>query len=146
LREIRTEIQINGSPEKVWQTLTDFTNYTKWNPFIQRIEGNAKVGSKLRVYLHTAGGKNRTYNPTITKIEPNRELRWYGKAFVPGIFNGERIFTIEPLGRDRIRFIHTEIFTGLGVALAGNSMEKDIHKSLEEMNSALKAKVERSSD
>ena len=146
MRYIRTEIQINAPPEKIWHVLTDFSNYTKWNPFIHQIEGDAIVGAKLKVHLHTSGGKNRIYKPTITKIEPNRELRWYGKSFVPGIFNGEHIFTMEPLESHNTHFVHTEVFTGLGVALTSSNMEKEIRRSLEEMNSALKAKVERSSD
>lgn len=146
MRSIRTEIQINAPPEKIWHVLTDFSNYTKWNPFIQQIEGDAILGAKLKVHLHTSGGKNRIYKPTITKIEPNRELRWYGKSFVPGIFNGEHIFTMEPLDNHSTHFVHTEVFTGLGVALTSSNMEKEIRRSLEEMNSALKAKVERSSD
>lgn len=146
MRSIRTEIQINAPPEKIWHILTDFSNYTKWNPFIQQIEGDAILGAKLKVHLHTSGGKNRLYKPTITKIEPNRELRWYGKSFVPGIFNGEHIFTMEPLDNHSTHFVHTEVFTGLGVALTSSNMEKEIRRSLEEMNSALKAKVERSSD
>ena len=47
------------------------------------------------IHISTSSGKNRTYRPTLTKIEPNHELRWYGKGLLPGLLNGERIFTIE---------------------------------------------------
>jgi len=36
-----------------------------------------------------------TFRPTILKAEPNRELRWLGHLLVPGLFDGEHIFTIE---------------------------------------------------
>jgi hypothetical protein len=78
----------------------------------------------------------------VTKIEPNHELRWYGKSLIPGMFNGERIFTIEPLNTDYTRFIHSEIFTGLGAVLAGNRLDKDMYHSFEKMNNAFKKKVE----
>ena len=44
IKEIKTEIIINTKPEKVWEVLTDFENYPTWNPFIQNISGEQKVG------------------------------------------------------------------------------------------------------
>jgi len=142
LKEIHTEIDIKASPEKAWKILTDFNNFSQWNPFIHKINGDPKVGTKLKIHLHTVTGKNRTYRPTVTKVEPNRELRWSGKSFVPGIFNGERIFILEPIGSDMIRFIHIEIFTGFLISLIGNRLDKDMFQSFVQMNEALKKKVE----
>jgi hypothetical protein len=56
--------------------------------------------------------------------------------------NGERIFTIEQLEQDHVRLIHREIFTGLGTFLGGDRMDKDIRHTFEEMNYALKKKIE----
>jgi len=60
---------------------------------------------------------------------------------LPGLLNGERIFTIEELAENHVRMIHREIFTGLGAFLTGDRMDKDIHHSFEEMNNALKKKL-----
>ena len=43
-KEIKTEILINATPEKVWTILTNFDNYPNWNPFIKSIKGEVKVG------------------------------------------------------------------------------------------------------
>ncbi len=142
LKEIRTEIDIKASPEKTWEVLTDFNSFPKWNPFIRQICGTPKVGSNLQIHLHTSSGRSRTYRPTVTKVEPHLELRWYGKFFIPGMFNGERIFTIEPLKANHVRFVHMEIFTGFAVALAGNRLDKDMCQSFAMMNNALKERVE----
>ena len=146
MKEIHTEIDIKASPEKAWKILTDFNNFSQWNPFIHKINGDPKVGTKLKIHLHTVTGKNRTYRPTVTKVEPNRELRWSGKSFVPGIFNGERIFILEPLKTNHVRFIHREVFTGVGVALAGHRLDKDIYQSFLKMNNAFKEKVEQAAN
>ena len=53
-----------------------------------------------------------TFRPTVLKVEPNREFRWLGHLLVPGLFDGEHSFTIEPLGESRVRFTQREIFTG----------------------------------
>jgi hypothetical protein len=142
LKEIRTELDIKASPEKVWKVLTDFNNFTKWNPFIQKIIGEPSEGSKLKINLHTSRGKNRTYRPIVTKVEPFRELRWFGKSFIPGMLNGEHIFIIEPLRADVIHFIHKEIFTGFLLSLIGNRLDRDMYQSFVQMNDALKEKVE----
>jgi hypothetical protein len=70
-------------------------DFPDWNPFIREIIGSVVEGSRLEIHISTSSGKNRTYKPTLTKIEPNHELRWYGKGLLPGLLNGERIFTIE---------------------------------------------------
>ncbi|MFL6434673.1 MAG: SRPBCC domain-containing protein, partial [Nitrososphaeraceae archaeon] len=105
--------------------------------------GAPKVGTKLEIHLHTASGKRRIYKPTVTKLEPYHELRWFGKSFVPGMFNGEHIFNIETLGVNHILFLHREVFTGLGVALAGDRLDRDLYQSFEKMNNAFKEKLEK---
>jgi hypothetical protein len=145
LKEIRTEIEINASPEKTWEILIDFNSYPQWNPFIRQIDGTPIVGTILKIHLHTSSGKNRTYQPTVTKVEPPHELRWHGKSFIPGIFDGERIFIIESVKTNRVRFVHMEIFTGAVVALIGNRLDKDMNQSFVKMNDAFKEKVEQAS-
>ena len=142
MREIRTEIEINASPERVWAILTDFSNFHQWNPFILTVDGKPTVGTRLRIHIRTSHGKNRIYSPTITKVDLNHELCWSGNSLIPGVFNGQRIFTIEILGTNHVLFVHKEIFTGILVLFAGRRMEKDIRQSFEKMNSALKNRVE----
>jgi hypothetical protein len=143
LKEIHTQIDIKASAERAWQVLIDFNNYSQWNPFIRQINGAPKVGTKLEIHLHTASGKRRIYKPTVTKLEPYHELRWFGKSFVPGMFNGEHIFNIETLGVNHILFLYREVFTGLGVALAGDRLDRDLYQSFEKMNNAFKEKLEK---
>lgn len=142
MKEISTQIEIQGSAEKVWKLLTDFARFPDWNPFIREIIGEVVEGTKLEIHISTPSGKNRVYRPILTKVEPNHELRWYGKGFLPGFLNGERIFTIEILDSNRVRLVHREIFSGLGTFFAGERMEREIRHSLEEMNLALKQRVE----
>ncbi|HKR74551.1 MAG TPA: SRPBCC domain-containing protein [Candidatus Nitrosocosmicus sp.] len=144
MKEIRTEIDIQAPLEKVWELLTDFKNFELWNPFIRKIEGIPSLGTKIKIHLHTSAGKSRTYQPKITKLEPFKELRWFGKSTIPGIFNGERIFILEPIESSQIRFIHKEIFTGLLVHLVGNRLDKDMYSSFISMNEALKERAEKS--
>lgn len=83
-----------------------------------------------------------TFRPTVLKAEPNRELRWLGHLLIPGLFDGEHIFTIEPLGANRVRFVQREIFTGLLVPLLASGLDTDTRRGFEEMNQALKVRAE----
>lgn len=50
-KEIVTEIEINASPSRVWQVLTDFEKYPTWNLFIKKISGIATRNEKLEVHM-----------------------------------------------------------------------------------------------
>ena len=142
MKELRSEIEIQASAERVWQQLTDFTSFPLWNPFIRRVSGNALVGERLEVNIQPTGASGMSFRPTVLKVEPNRELRWLGHFLISGLFDGEHIFTIEPLGTNRARFIQREIFTGLLVPLFARGLDTDTRRGFEEMNSALKVRAE----
>jgi hypothetical protein len=143
LKELRTEIEINTSPERVWKILIDFDKYEQWNPFIHKIIGQPKEGARIEIHIETPGGKNRKYGPTLTKVDEGRELRWLGKSSLPGFLNGEHIFAIEQLEPQRVRFVQREVFDGLLTSLFGKSLDTDVRQGLEEMNRALKERAER---
>jgi hypothetical protein len=139
-KEIRTEVEIAASPRKVWEVIADFAKYEEWNPFIRRDFGEAREGAKLEIHITTPSGVNRTYEPTVTKMEPERELRWMGK--VPGLLNGEHVFTIENLGTNRVKLVHSEVFGGFLSSFFGTKTDRDIRAGLEQMNAALKKRAE----
>ncbi len=142
MKELRSEIEIQASAERVWQLLTDFPSFPQWNPFIRKATGNIRVGERLEVNIQPSGASGMTFRPTVLKAEPNRELRWLGHLLISGLFDGEHIFTIEPLGEGRVRFTQREVFTGLLVPLFARGLDTDTRRGFEEMNQALKARAE----
>ncbi len=142
MKELHSEIEIQASADRVWQLLTDFSSFPQWNPFIRRASGKAKLGGKLKVTIQPSGASAMNFQPTVLKAEPQRELRWLGHLLIPGLFDGEHIFTIETLRPDRVRFTQREIFTGLLVPLFAKSLDTDTQRGFEEMNQALKIKAE----
>ena len=142
MKELCTEIQIDAPAERVWGHLTDFGSFPEWNPFIRRASGEVETGAQLEVHLQPSGGRGMTFKPKVLKAEPNRELRRLGKLWIRGLFDGEHIFTIEPSGDNRVRFVHRERFSGFFVPLFARSLETDTRRGFEEMNEALKARAE----
>ena len=142
MKEIHTEIEINAPAERVWRVLTDFAAYPKWNPFIRRVDGDLIVGSRLHVNIQPSGGKGMSFRPTVLHAEPNRELRWLGHLWLPGLFDGEHSFSIEPLSDGRVRFVQRERFRGLLVPFLSKMLDGDTRRGFEEMNRALKLRAE----
>jgi hypothetical protein len=142
VKELRSQIEIGVHAERVWQVLTDFAAYPEWNPFIRRVNGRPEVGEQLVVRMRPSGSKGITFRPTVMEVDPNRQLRWLGHLLVPGLFDGEHIFEIEELDRDRVLFIQREIFKGLFVPLLARSLDRDTQRGFEEMNRALRERAE----
>jgi hypothetical protein len=121
--------------------VADFASYPEWNPFIRSIEGDARVGARLRVRIEPPGARGMTFRPTVRAAEPGRELRWLGRLFLPGLVDGEHRFALEPLAAGRTRFVQSERFSGLLVGLLGKTLTAT-KRGFEQMNSALKQRVE----
>ena len=142
MKELHAEIEIQATSELVWRLLIDFASFPQWNPFIRQAKGEIKTGARLEVHIHPSGASGMTFRPTVLKAETNRELRWLGHLIVPGLFDGEHSFIIEPLGENRVRFIQDEIFTGVLVPLFAHGLDRNTRRGFEEMNQALKARAE----
>jgi hypothetical protein len=133
--EIRTQIIIQAAPEKVWMILTDFKNYPNWNSFIPRIEGQIKEGKRLIVKIQPPGKKGMIFKPTVTSKIENRELKWLGRLFIKGFFDGEHKFEIIDNNNGTVTFIQSEKFSGVLVRLFNFDTTE---KGFEEMNKQLK--------
>lgn len=143
MKEISTEIGISAPPEKVWEVLTDFPAFPQWNAFVQTVEGQLTAGAELIVRIQPPGGMAMTFKPNILKVDPNRELRWLGRLWFPGVFDGEHYFLVEELGPGQTRFTQGERFAGILVPLMGMiGLYPKTLLGFSEMNQALKDRVE----
>jgi hypothetical protein len=141
-KKLTTSIEINASPNAVWQVLTDFGCFPQWNPFIRSIRGEATQGAQLHVQIQPPNGAGMTFHPKVLIAEPGYELRWLGQFLLPGIFDGEHHFHIELLSEHRVRFVQSEVFSGLLVSLLWSSLDTKTRQGFEEMNQALKLQAE----
>lgn len=142
MREIRTEIEIDAPAKQVWHTLTDFAQFAQWNPFIREAEGKVEEGMQLEVHIKPPGGRTMMFKPTVKQTIPERELRWLGHLWVPGLFDGEHIFELEPRGENKVCFVQRERFSGILVPLLWKSLDRNTRQGFKEMNAALKEKAE----
>ena len=140
-RSIETKIEIDAAAARTWAVLTDFARMPSWNPFIKFISGNLAPGERLSVYVAPPGKSGMRFKPTVLTVRPQRELRWLGSLLIPGLFDGEHYFLLEPIGGSQTRLRHGEKFSGLLVGLLGKTLAAT-EAGFAAMNTALKREVE----
>lgn len=143
MKEIDTEIIIEASAQKVWQILTDFENYPKWNPFINMIEGKVHEGNSFKVIIQAPESKPMTFNPVCLSFKENQEFVWKGRLFLPGIFDGKHIFKLEEFQSGRTKFIQREEFSGILIGFLWKKLDTHTRKGFEMMNMKLKQEAEK---
>ena len=138
--ELRTEIEIEAPPERVWAVLTDFASYPDWNPFIASIQGDLAEGSELRVELTPPEAGSFRFRPRLLRLIRDQELRWKGHFLLRGLFDGEHFFQLVPVDSGRTRFVHGEDFNGILVKFMGGMLTKTA-RGFVLMNHALRRRV-----
>ncbi len=143
MKEVRASVEINAPASRVWKILTDFPRYREWNPFVRWIKGKPKKGERIQVRVQPSGYRGMAFNATISKAEKNKELRWIGHLFIPGLIDGEHVFQIMAINKRKVKFIQSEVFTGLLSPLLKLKMYDKTILGFNEMNLALKNLAER---
>jgi hypothetical protein len=143
MHRLDTSIEINAPAERVWTLLMDFPAYGRWNPFVRSIEGNPAVGQSLKVFIQPPGGNGMRFQPRVLANQPKREFRWKGKVLVPGLFDGEHFYKLEPKSSAGVVFHQGEVFSGLLVPLFRRSLDGATRQGFVAMNEALKREAER---
>jgi hypothetical protein len=143
MHQLETQIAINASAERVWSVLMDFPSHANWNPFVRSIEGAPTVGQSLNVFIQPPGSGGMRFRPKVLMVKPAREFRWKGKLLVPGLFDGEHYFKLEPRAEGGIVFHQGELFSGILVPLFKKSLDGATRQGFVSMNEALKLEAEK---
>ena len=138
----RTELEIGASDARVWAVLTDFASYGEWNPSLPSIAGELREGAKVSLTLGMPGRPNPRVTARLREVRPFRRLVWHGNVVADRIFAGDRVFAIEPLAHDRVRFTHVEAVSGLLAPLFETLMGGAVQRSHDGFNDALKRHAE----
>jgi hypothetical protein len=140
MQHLETKIIIEATPQRVWEILMDFQAYGEWNPFIKAISGEKKKGGKLVAVISNAG-KKMTFKPVVLVFEEQHELRWLGKLFIKGLFDGEHYFLLMDNGDGTTTFTQGEHFSGMLVGVFASAL-KQTKAGFIAMNGALKSRAE----
>ncbi|MEL7671046.1 SRPBCC domain-containing protein [Methanobacterium sp.] len=141
MKEIYTEIEINAPASVVWSILTDFDDFSRWNPFIRKISGKLQEGAQIEVFIIPPNSNGMKFRPKILTYDPEKELRWLGNFWIPKLFDGEHSLVINEISENKVLFIQKERFSGLFVPFFSGTL-KNTESGFEMMNHALKEEAE----
>jgi hypothetical protein len=136
MRTIEHAVDIQAPAATVWQLLTDTDRYGDWNPFMPRLSGRFAAGERLTLTVHP-GKRTMTFRPTVLAAEDGALIRWRGRLWMPGLFDGEHELRVEPMPEGGTRFVQRETFSGVLVPLMPRVLD-DTATGFAAMNIALR--------
>ena len=143
--ELTAFVDIDATPERLWQVLTDLPAYAEWNPFITEAAGAVVVGERLSVHVPPVNAfVAATLRPAVLEVVPCRRLRLRSRLdrfALPGLFNVELTWTISDHDGG-VRLWQQDQFGGLLAPLLFRSLNRHRLAAFNAMNAALKHRVE----
>lgn len=111
--EIRDDIEINASMDKVWETVIDFENYKNWNSQLTFLGGTVQPNSKLHLKLAADGATPYEFKADISHWTEKKQFAWLAKTGFSGIFDGEHFFELEDLKNGKTLLTNREEYRGI---------------------------------
>lgn len=78
-RELRAEVTVGATPERVWQVLTDFGRMPEWSPELVRMVPLKRGGLRLGQWYLGVNRRRAVVWPTrnvVSVLEPGRTVAW----------------------------------------------------------------------
>src|SRR3954464_13869466 len=98
-REMRTSIDVDATPERVWEVLTDVPAYPDWSPVLTSAEGTFAVGGRVVFGFPALHALLRTTVPArVLEVTPCRRLRYklrFARLGIPDLLDSEHTFTVD---------------------------------------------------
>jgi hypothetical protein len=143
--ELRTFVDIDATPERVWDVLTDVSAYPEWNSFITGAEGSFVVGNRIAFTLPPLNVVlRRTLRCTVLEVVPQQRLRFrlrLSRPPLPGLFEADHVLAITP--RDGgVRVWEDAKFRGALVPFLSRYFNRENSPAFAATNEAFKARAE----
>jgi hypothetical protein len=143
--ELTTSVDIEATPERVWQVLTDLPAYAEWNPFVTGAAGTVAVGARLSLSLLPVNALVRpTLHATVLEAVPGQRLRVRARMLrigLPGLLEADHTMTIAPQDGG-VRLWQDSHIRGLLTPLMIGALNRRRLASFHAMNAALKERSE----
>lgn len=129
---------IDADPQTVWDILVDTDSYPEWDPGMVRIEGNLRLGDKVKFF--TKFSPEQAFAVAVTRYDPAEKLVFTG-GMPLGLFKSERTHTLTANANGGTDFHTQEIFSGVLLPLFGKNIP-DLTENFESFVAGLKQRAE----
>lgn len=102
------------------------------------VDGRIALGETVTVRAKIAAG--RALPVKVVAFEPARRMVW-SSSMPLGLFTGERVFELRPLGNGDVDFSMREAYTGLMAPLITKSIP-DLQPAFDEFGTCLRTRAE----
>ncbi|MFT5443578.1 MAG: hypothetical protein ACI8W3_002628 [Myxococcota bacterium] len=140
---VSAEIEIDSTPERVFEILTDLSSYPAWNPFTPKIESSLKVGApvRMRVRLFPSLGLQSQVE-YVTENTPAERLCWGADIPWRFLLRADRCQTLVALPGGRTRYVCTDHISGWLTPFVMRFFGEAMRKGFEDCALALKQRAE----
>lgn len=136
-----TDIVIKADAASVYEAVTDFSVYPKWNPFVLSIDGSAVLGEVVLIKVRL-GKRVLSIKHEMVELEPNKGFRWADVDWFTRAACGRRVRKIIERDDGSILFRNDMPVHGPLAWFSHLVMGKDILDGMNAENRALKEYVE----
>ncbi len=125
MKDISIKTIINAPIQKVWETLINIKDYSKWNPFVYDISFDKKipeVNCNMLFSVRFSNGKEVKSKEFVTTFKPpklnnNKSALWVyrfdGFLHKPYMVRATRIQKLKALSENKTEYLSEEVFSGL---------------------------------
>jgi len=136
--ECAVNTNINSSPEKIWNILTNAAKYVQWNSTIISLEGKIALGEKIKLKVKL--DPKRTFNLKISEFSTPVKMVW--EDGMAPMFKGVRTYTLVKNDDGTTGFTMSEVFSGLMLPMIAGSLP-DFAPAFEQFALDLKKEAEK---
>jgi hypothetical protein len=129
---------IQAAPETVWNLLTQVADWARWNPTVEKVEGEFGPGKRITIFATMSPG--RGFPVTVSELVPGQRMVFTG-GMPLGLFRGTRTFTLARRGDGGVDFTTSEVFSG-PLAFLITRVIPDLQPSFDTFAAALKQTAE----
>lgn len=141
---VRAEIEIDASPELIFDLLTDLDKYPEWNPFTPHIDSTLEIGAPVRMRVRLGSGPRlRRQVEYVTANQRPIRLCWGADIPFRFLIRADRCQTLEALEDGRTRYICTDAISGWLTPLVMRFFGPAMQRGFEDCALALKKRAER---
>ena len=133
---IENRIGVRAPAERIWDVLTDFAGWRRWNPHETDIEGVLGFGAAIRLTERLPDLGERRIEARLGEWQPNAQLVWAERRGF--LFRTLRYYEIDELERGSCILSHGTIFRGLRAELFHDKHRARIRPAYETIGENLK--------
>lgn len=137
---IEHRVGIQATAERLWDVLTDFPGWSRWNPYETDVEGQLAFGAPIRLTETLPDMAARQIEGRISEWQPLAQLVWVEKR--GWLFATVRYFEIEELEKGACILATGMLFNGLRAELFMDRHRPVIRRAFGDICDQMKAVAE----